>query len=70
MKRMAEKKSSISSHSVYIEYEPFAKELHKNLCIWDLRNDYYNLAEYRGLAFHNIETVLYLKCNCYMYLTN
>ena len=27
MKRMAEKKSSISSHSVHIEYEPFAKEL-------------------------------------------
>ena len=70
MKRMAEKKSSISSRSAYIEYEPFAKELCKNLCIWDLRNDYCNLAEYRGLAFCNIETVLCLKCKCYMYLTN
>ena len=70
MKRMAEKKSSISLRSVYIEYEPFTKELRKNPCIWDLRNDYYNLAEYRGLAFRNIETVLCLKCKCYMYLTN
>ena len=70
MKRMAEKKSSISLHSAYIEYEPFAKELHKNPCIWYLRNDYYNLAEYRRLAFRNIETALCLKCKSYMYLTN
>ena len=70
MKRMAEKKSSISLHSAYIEYEPFTKELRKNLCIWDLRNDYFNLAEYRGWAFRNIETALCLKCKCYMYLTN
>ena len=65
IKRMAEKKRSISLHSAYIEYEPFAKELHKNPCIWDMRNDYYNLVEYRGLAFCNIETVLCLKCKCY-----
>ena len=70
MKRMAEKKSSISLCSAYIEYEPFAKELRKNPCIWDLRNDYYNLPEYHGLAFRNKGTVLCLKCKCYMYLTN
>ena len=70
MKIMAEKKSSISLRSVYIEHEAFAKELGKNPCIWDLRNDYYNLAEYHGLAFCNVDSALCLKCKCYMYLTN
>ena len=63
---MPAKKSNLSSHAECFDYEAFAPQLHKNRCIWDLRDENYNLAEYRALAFRKIESVLRLKCKCYV----
>ena len=62
--RNAGKKSNITSQAECFDYEAFAPQLQRNPCIWDLHDENYNLAEYRGLAFWKIEKSLQLKCEC------
>ena len=62
---MPAKKSSSSTHSECFDYEEFVPQLKKNRCIWDPRDENYNLGEYRNLAFSKIEKALQLRCKLF-----
>ena len=50
-----------TARSDFNDYDAFAPHLQAHPCIWDPRNENYNLAEYRNSAYGKIERALKLK---------